>query len=100
MNPVARTVCFGCLALALPTGALGIGLGAAGLKTLGGFAMIVAGLMLVLTVALSLHDMSKTAKQDVSDDEVVRRLAAEGTLGSKLRAMGYQANIFEKRGDK
>lgn len=97
MNPAARVVCFGCLALALPTGALGIGLAAAGLKTLGGFALVVAGFMLVLTVALSLHDMSKTAKQDASDEEVVRRLAAEGTLGSKLRAAGYDAVIRERK---
>lgn len=97
MNPTARVVCYGCLALALPTGALAFGLGAAGFHVLGIFAMCVAAFMLILTVALALHDMSKTAVVEATEDEVVRRLAADGTLASRLRAMGYQANIFERK---
>jgi hypothetical protein len=88
MNPTARVVCFACLALALPVGALGIGLGAAGLNTLGGFALGVAGLMLVLTVALSLHDMSKAAKRDENDVELLRRMAIDGTFAEKAREAG------------
>lgn len=88
MNGTARAVCLGCLALALPTGALGIGLATVGLNTLGGFAMCVAGFMLVLTVILSVHDMSKTAKRDENDVELLRRMATDGTFAEKAREAG------------
>ena len=96
MNAVARTVCYGCLALALPVGALGIGLGAAQMPILGGFALCVAGFMLVLTVGLALYDMSQTAKNDRADEEVIKRLAADGTLTTKLREAGYHAKVVKR----
>lgn len=97
MNAVERVVCYGCLALALPFGALGIGLGAAGLHRLGGAALCLAGAMLILTVILALRDMSKAAKQDELEQEIIRRLAVEGSLEGKLRELGYTARVVKSK---
>ncbi len=97
MNSISRVFCYGCLALALPIGGLGIALGAAKLPMLGGLCFLVAGFMLVLTVGLSCYDMSKTAKQDEADEKAVEAMLADGRLGAKLRSMGYDTRALNPK---
>ncbi len=96
---MARTVCYGCLALALPFGAAGIGFGAAGYMPVGGACEALAGSMLILTVVLAVVDMGRSEAREDADAEVVRRLLSDGTLASRIREMGHEVRLTMKRGD-